>query len=62
LKNKFDRNLLQHIKEPENYTFIKKNNHYNDTRYIIEFEKRALEGYRLFGGVFYVFLELEVNG
>ncbi|MDR2702169.1 MAG: hypothetical protein LBB72_07040 [Spirochaetaceae bacterium] len=41
-----------HIKEPENYTFIKESIRYSDTRYIVEIGKRALEGFRLFGEYF----------
>jgi hypothetical protein len=41
-----------HIKEPENYSFIRERIHYSDTRYIMEIGKRALEGFRLFGEYF----------
>jgi hypothetical protein len=41
-----------HIKEPENYSFIRESIHYSDTRYIVEIGKRALEGFRLFGEYF----------
>jgi len=41
-----------HIKEPENYTFIREYIHYCDTHYIVEIEKRAQEGFKLFGEYF----------
>jgi len=41
-----------HIKEPENYSFIKESIHYCDTHYIMKIEKRALEGFRFFGEYF----------
>jgi len=41
-----------HIKEPEKYSFIRERIFYMDTRYIMEIEKRALEGFRLFGEYF----------
>ncbi|GBU27317.1 hypothetical protein R84B8_00847 [Treponema sp. R8-4-B8] len=41
-----------HIKEPENYTLIKERIYYMDTHCIIEIEKRASEGFRLFGEYF----------
>ena len=41
-----------HIKEPENYSFIRERIHYGDTHYIMEIEKRASEGFRLFGEYF----------
>jgi len=41
-----------HIKEPENYTFIREYIHYCDTKLIREIEKRAQEGFRLFGEYF----------
>ena len=44
-----------HIKEPEKYTFIREYIHYSDTHYIREIEKRASEGFRLFGEYFTAF-------
>jgi len=41
-----------HIKEPENYSLIGESIHYSDTHYIMEIQKRALEGFRLFGEYF----------
>jgi len=44
-----------HIKEPENYSFIRESIHYRDSRYLMEIQKRALEGFRLFGEYFTAF-------
>jgi len=41
-----------HIKEPENYSLKGEHIHYCDTHYIMEIEKRAQEGFRLFGMYF----------
>jgi len=41
-----------HIKEPDKYSFVRERIYYMDTRYIVEIEKRALEGFRLFGEYF----------
>jgi hypothetical protein len=44
-----------HIKQPENYSFIRERIHYMDTHYIMEIEKRALEGFKFFGEYFTAF-------
>jgi len=41
-----------HIKEPDKYSFVRERVYYMDTHYIVEIEKRALEGFRLFGEYF----------
>jgi hypothetical protein len=44
-----------HLKQPENYALIRERIYYMDTHYIMEIEKRALEGFKLFGEYFTAF-------
>ena len=38
-----------HIKQPEKYSFVGEHIYYMDIHYIMEIEKRAFEGFKLFG-------------